>query len=55
MKSGIDWTQPSTLRGMVWGITAIMGVILIVMGRDPSSLIVLAMGVAGGLGIAVKD
>ena len=55
MKLGIDWTQPSTMRGMVWGITAIIGVVLIVMGKDPSSLIVLAMGVAGGRGVAVTE
>jgi hypothetical protein len=54
MKFGIDLTQPSTLRGLVWATTAFIGLILIALGKDPSQLIVLAMGVAGGLGVAVK-
>lgn len=55
MKIGIDLTQPSTLRGLVWAITGFIGVILVALGKDPSQLVVLAMGVAGGLGVGIKD
>jgi drug/metabolite transporter (DMT)-like permease len=55
MKFGIDLTQPSTLRGLVWALTGFIGVILVALGKDPSQLVVLAMGVVGGLGVAVKD
>jgi drug/metabolite transporter (DMT)-like permease len=55
MKFGIDFTQPSTVRGLVWSIAGFIGVILVALGKDPSQIVVLAMGVAGGLGVAVDD
>ena len=51
----IDFTQASTIRGAVWCIAAIIGVIFSLLGRDPSQVIVLASGIAGGLGVAIKD
>ena len=51
----IDWTQASTKRGAVWVTTFIIGVIMIALEQDVSQLIVLSTGVAGGLGLFIKD
>jgi hypothetical protein len=55
IKFGIDITQPSTMRGLVWACSAIIGVIMIFLGKDISQLLLLTAAIAGGLGIAVKD
>lgn len=55
MKFGIDWRQRSTIRGAVWVLAGIVGLAMVLEGRDIQSLIALAMSVAGGLGVAVKD
>lgn len=55
MKIGIDWSESSTKRGAVWVVVAIAGLIMIALGKDISQLMVLGAGVAGGLGVAVKD
>jgi hypothetical protein len=55
MKFGIDWSQASTKRGAVWAVVAIIGLPMVWMGKDPSQLIVLASGIAGGMGIVLKD
>ena len=51
----IDWTQASTKRGVVWVSTFFIGMIMIALKQDVSQLIVLSTGVAGGLGILIKD
>ena len=51
----IDLKQPSTLRGLVWLATAIIGAGLVLTGQDVTQLLLLASGVAGGLGVALKD
>ena len=55
MKFGIDWTQSSTLRGLVWAIAAIVGGIMVWQGKDVDQLLILTAGITGGLGLAVKD
>ena len=55
IKFGIDWSQPSTLRGMVWVLVAIIGLVGWWFGKDVTQLILLGAGVAGGLGVTVKD
>lgn len=55
MNWGIDLSQPSTKRGLVWVIAALIGVPMVMMGKDVSQLLVLAAGVAGGLGVMIKD
>jgi hypothetical protein len=55
MKFGIDLTQNSSIRGLVWLVVAIAGLISIAFGKDVSQLMILGAGVAGGLGVAVKD
>jgi len=55
IKFGIDITQPSTIRGIVWVGSAIIGVIMILLGKDISQLLLLTAAIAGGLGVAVKD
>ena len=51
----INWSEASTKRGAVWLVTAIIGIPMVLMGKDPSPLLVLASGVAGGLGVVISD
>ena len=51
----IDWSQASTKRGLIWVITAIVGAIFLFMGKPIDQLLLLATGVAGGLGVILKD
>ena len=51
----INWNEASTKRGAVWLVTAIIGIPMVLMGKDPSPLLLLASGVAGGLGIVLID
>jgi hypothetical protein len=55
MKIGIHWRQASTQRGFIWVLTAFVGAILLYMGKPVDQLILLASGVAGGLGLMVHD
>ena len=50
-----DWTEASTKRGLIWVATAITGAVLIFMGKPIDQLLLLASGVAGGLGLTLKD
>jgi drug/metabolite transporter (DMT)-like permease len=54
-KAKIQWREPSTLRGLVWVAAAVIGVIMIWLGRDIGPLMILAAGVAGGLGVGISD
>ena len=51
----IDWSEASTKRGLIWLITAIVGTVFLFMGKPIDQLLVLATGVAGGLGVILKD
>jgi len=51
----INWNESSTKRGAVWLVTAIIGIPMVLMGKDPSPLLLLASGVAGGLGVVMSD
>ncbi len=51
----IDWKQGSTQRGLIWIAVAVIGLPMVALGKDISQLIVLAAGIAGGLGVALKD
>lgn len=51
----IEWNEASTWRGAVWVATAVIGGIMVYSGRDISQLMVLAAGVAGGLGVLISD
>jgi hypothetical protein len=51
----IDWSEASTKRGLIWVITAIVGAIFLFMGKPIDQLLLLATGVAGGLGVILKD
>lgn len=55
MKLGIDLSQPSSIRGIAWVFFAIVGALGWWAGKDIEGLIPLAMAVAGGLGVIVKD
>ena len=51
----IDWSEASTKRGLIWVITAIVGAVFLFMGKPIDQLLLLATGVAGGLGVMLKD
>jgi hypothetical protein len=51
----IDWSEASTKRGIIWVTTAIVGFIFIYLGKPVDQLLLLAGGVAGGLGVLLKD
>jgi hypothetical protein len=55
MKFKIDWSENSTKRGAVWVVIFIVGLVMSVMGKDVTQLLLLGAGVAGGLGVAMKD
>ena len=41
--------------GIIWLITAVVGSIFIFLGKPIDQLLLLATGVAGGLGVLLKD
>jgi hypothetical protein len=51
----IDWSEASTKRGLIWVVTAIIGSVLIFLDKPVDQLLLLAGGVAGGLGVMLKD
>lgn len=51
----INWSENSTKRGLVWVITAIIGVFMILLGKDISQLMILAAAVVGGMGLTQND
>lgn len=55
MKIGINWSENSTKRGAVWVVIFVVGLVMSWMGKDVSQLLLLGAGVAGGLGMALKN
>jgi len=51
----IQWHEASTKRGLIWVVTAIVGAVLLYQGKSVDQLLLLAGGVAGGLGVVLKD
>jgi hypothetical protein len=51
----IEWSKASTKRGIIWVITALIGTVFLFMGKPIDQLLLLATGVAGGLGVILKD
>lgn len=51
----IEWSQASTKRGIIWIVTAVIGAVFIFLGKSVDQLLLLAGGVAGGLGVILKD
>jgi hypothetical protein len=51
----INWSEASTKRGLIWVITAVIGAVFIFLGKPIDQLLLLAGGVAGGLGVMLKD
>jgi hypothetical protein len=47
----IDMKEHSTKRGLIWIATFIIGLPMVWLGKDVTGLILLAGGVAGGLGL----
>jgi hypothetical protein len=46
----LEWSEPSTKRGAVWLVVAIIGLPAWWLGKDVDGIILLAGAVAGGLG-----
>lgn len=57
MNWGIDLSQSSTQRGLVWVVTCLMVFALILMGKTDAAVQALSTGagVAGALGMLTKD
>jgi len=55
MKLGINWSQASTQRGLIWVATALVGAVLLYQGKPIDQLLLLAAAVSGGLGLMVHD
>ena len=51
----INWSEASTKRGLIWVVTAVVGAVLLYQGKPVDQLLLLAGGVAGGLGVILKD
>lgn len=51
----INWGENSTKRGVVWLITAVIGLIMVLMGKDISQLILLTAAIVGGMGLTQND
>ena len=51
----IEWSEASTKRGIIWVATALVGSVFVFMGKPVDQLLLLAGGVAGGLGVILKD
>jgi len=57
MNINIDLTQPSTIRGLIWVIVGVAGLLLLFTGHKDDIAALTSLGgiVAGGLGVALKD
>jgi hypothetical protein len=51
----VDFSQPSTIRGLIWVTAGVIGTVGYMSGFDPMPIMTLAGALAGGLGVAVKD
>ena len=51
----IEWSEASTKRGLIWVVTAVVGSVFVFLGKPVDQLLLLAGGVAGGLGVILKD
>jgi hypothetical protein len=51
----IEWSEASTKRGIIWVVTAVVGTVFVFLGKPVDQLLLLAGGVAGGLGVILKD
>lgn len=54
---GIDWGQPSTIRGIVWAVGGIAALLMLIFGSVEKAVGVMTIAgtVAGGLGVGIKD
>lgn len=52
---GIDFSQSSTKRGVVWVIGSLTALVFYWYGKDPLPVIAVTGSLAGGLGVALKD
>ena len=51
----VDFTQPSTIRGIIWLVGGVLGTLGYFSGFDPMPIMTLTGSVAGGLGVSIKD
>lgn len=55
MNIKVDLSQPSTLRGLIWLVVGVVGLIMIAFNKDITTLLTLGSAIAGGLGVAISD
>lgn len=57
MSIQFDIKEPSTKRGIVWGVASLVALIFLFMGSVERAVAVMGIAgtVAGGLGVALKD
>ncbi len=55
MKCQVDFSEPSTIRGLVWVVVGVVGLVMIALGKDITTLLTLGAAIAGGLGVAITD
>lgn len=55
MRIGVDFSQPSTLRGLIMIIGAIFIGIAYLMGKDVAPLLAIIMSASGSAGLFLKD
>jgi hypothetical protein len=51
----IHWSEPSTKRNAVWVVAFLVGLPMVFLGKDVSQLLLLAGGVAGAMGMTMRD
>ena len=53
----IDWSQPSTIRGAIWLASALLAIVISLIGDKELAGTVFVSGaaLAGGIGMAVTD
>ena len=55
MNIKVDFSQPSTIRGLIWLAVGVVGLIMIAFNKDITTLLTLGSAIAGGLGVAISD
>jgi hypothetical protein len=51
----VNWTEPSTKRGIVWILTSILSIFAPAMGTNPETVWAIGGAVAGALGVTLPD
>lgn len=57
MKFGIDFSETSTIRGLIWAVGGVIAVAFLALSSQEKALAAISItaSVAGGFGVAIKD